>query len=91
MVIPGLLEHENLSGYDIKKRIDHSISFFWKGSCGSIYPALNAMEKEGLTVRANDRENETEREKSVYAITDAGSVGGSSLFLSHGDFRDGNV
>ena len=32
MVILGLLSHENLTGYDIKKRIDGAISFFWKGS-----------------------------------------------------------
>ena len=43
MVILGLQAHENLTGYDIKKRIDNSIRFFWKGSFGSIYPALNVM------------------------------------------------
>ena len=40
MVILGLLSHEDLTGYDIKKRIDGAISFFWKGSFGNIYPAL---------------------------------------------------
>ena len=34
MVIQGLLSHEDLTGYDIKKRIDGAISFFWKGSFG---------------------------------------------------------
>ena len=29
MVILGLLNHEDLTGYDIKKRIDSSISFFF--------------------------------------------------------------
>ncbi|MDE6129590.1 MAG: PadR family transcriptional regulator, partial [Lachnospiraceae bacterium] len=43
MVILGLLSHEPLTGYDIKKRIDGAIRFFWKGSFGSIYPALNTM------------------------------------------------
>ena len=28
MVILGLLNHEELTGYDIKKRIDGAISFF---------------------------------------------------------------
>ena len=45
MVILGLLAHEDLTGYDIKKQIDGAISFFWKGSFGSIYPALSDMEK----------------------------------------------
>lgn len=48
LVILGLLAHDDLTGYDIKKRIDGAITFFWKGSFGSIYPALSAMEKDGL-------------------------------------------
>lgn len=72
MVILGLLSHENLSGYDIKKQIDNGISFFWKGSFGSIYPSLNAMEKEGLIVRVNDNKNDNKREKFLYSITEAG-------------------
>ncbi len=45
MVILGLLAHEDSTGYDIKKKIDEPISFFWKGSFGSIYLALTDMEK----------------------------------------------
>ncbi|MDE6063639.1 MAG: PadR family transcriptional regulator, partial [Lachnospiraceae bacterium] len=65
MVILGLLSHEPLTGYDIKKRIDGAIRFFWKGSFGSIYPALNAMEKDGLVTKENS--SESGREKIVYA------------------------
>ena len=72
MVILGLLAHENLSGYDIKKRIDNSISFFWKGSFGSIYPSLSAMEKEGLVRKAENTENSGGREKICYSITPDG-------------------
>lgn len=71
MVILGLLAHENLSGYDIKKRIDNSISFFWKGSFGSIYPSLSAMEKEGLVQKADTGES-NRREKICYSITESG-------------------
>ena len=45
MVIMGLLSHENLTGYDIKKRIEGAISLFWNGRFGNIYPALNDMEQ----------------------------------------------
>ncbi len=78
MVILGLLSHENLTGYDIKKKIDGGISFFWKGSFGSIYPSLNAMEKEGLVKKVGlekkvgDSSGASMREKNYYAITDAG-------------------
>ena len=44
MVILGLLSHEDLTGYDMKKRIDNSISFFWNGSFGNIYPTLKELE-----------------------------------------------
>ena len=43
LVILGLLDHEDLTGYDIKKRIDGSLRYFWKGSFGSIYPALSSL------------------------------------------------
>jgi len=71
LVILGLLVHEDLTGYDIKKRIDGAISFFWKGSFGNIYPALSDMEKSGLVAkrRADDGGR---REKILYHITDKG-------------------
>ena len=71
LVILGLLFHEDLTGYDIKKRIDGAISFFWKGSFGSIYPALADMEKSGL-VEKRRAETNGRREKILYHITDKG-------------------
>ncbi len=71
LVILGLLFHEDLTGYDIKKRIDGAISFFWKGSFGSIYPALSDMEKFGL-VEKYRAETNGRREKILYHITDKG-------------------
>ncbi len=71
LVILGLLFHENLTGYDIKKRIDGAISFFWKGSFGSIYPALSDMEKSGLVEKRRE-ETKGRREKILYHITDKG-------------------
>lgn len=71
LVILGLLVHEDLTGYDIKKRIDGAISFFWKGSFGSIYPALSEMEKAGL-VEKHRADDSCRREKILYHITDRG-------------------
>ena len=71
MVILGLLSHEDLTGYDIKKRIDGAVSFFWKGSYGSIYPALKAMEGEGQ-IRKYKADDSGSREKILYHITDKG-------------------
>ncbi len=71
LVILGLLVHDDLTGYDIKKRIDSGISFFWKGSFGSIYPALAAMEKTGLVERCKGSAS-GKREKILYRITRQG-------------------
>ena len=71
LVILGLLAHEDLTGYDIKKYIDGSISFFWKGSFGSIYPALSDMEMQGLVKRMKS-DNSGGREKITYHLTKKG-------------------
>ena len=70
-VILGLLNHENLTGYEIKKRIDSSLHYCWKGSFGSIYPALVSLEKQGMITKV-DNEDNSKRERNVYGITDAG-------------------
>ncbi|HOO27245.1 MAG TPA: PadR family transcriptional regulator, partial [Lachnospiraceae bacterium] len=69
-VILGFLNHEPMTGYEIKKRIDTTLRFFWSGSFGSIYPTLNALEKKGYVTKAALKEGR--REKLVYTITDAG-------------------
>ena len=71
MVILGLLSHEDLTGYDIKKRIDNVIGFFWKGSFGNIYPALAGMEEQGL-VQKIQSDKSGGREKIFYHITFSG-------------------
>jgi len=68
-VILGFLCHEPLTGYEIKKRIDNSLSFFWGGSYGSIYPTLDTLVSEGCV----EKEQETSgRGKIIYSITEKG-------------------
>jgi len=70
-IILGLLNHEDLSGYDIKKRIDTMISNFWEVGYGQIYPTLAHLEKEKLVIK---RISETSRgpEKNLYSVTKQG-------------------
>lgn len=42
-VILGLLSHEDLTGYEIKKRMDTTLKYFWGASYGSIYPTLSEL------------------------------------------------
>ncbi len=71
VVILGLLSHEDLTGYDIKKRLDGAIGFFWKGSFGNIFPALTAMEEEGLVYKKKTKADG--RGKIPYHITKQGT------------------
>jgi len=69
-VLLGLLQEENLSGYELKKIIDKRMSFFWQESYGQIYPELNQMAEEGLVeISAALSEGNIKREKVSYKIT----------------------
>lgn len=69
-VLLGLLSHEPMTGYEMKKRLDTTLRFFWGGSYGSIYPTLSLLEKEGKVTREDARSNG--REKISYSITEYG-------------------
>jgi len=69
-VILGLLNHEDLTGYQIKKRIDSTLRFFWGASYGSIYPTLRELVANGLADRFDP--DEADRGQVVYTITDNG-------------------
>lgn len=71
-VILGLLSHESMTGYDIKKRMDTSLRFFWGASYGSIYPTLNSLEQNAFITRYETKEKG--RDKIIYTITDSGRI-----------------
>lgn len=56
-VILGLLSHESLTGYEIKKQVDTSLKFFWGASYGSIYPTLNGLVNDGKITKFETKEN----------------------------------
>lgn len=69
-VILGLLSHEDLTGYEIKKRMDTTLKYFWGASFGSIYPALGDLVSGGLAIKRDGAENK--RTKLIYSITEEG-------------------
>ena len=69
-VILGLLSHEDLTGYEIKKRIDTTLKFFWSASFGSIYPTLKELVINGYAIKSDTAEND--RNKIRYTITEQG-------------------
>ncbi|MFH0883709.1 MAG: PadR family transcriptional regulator [bacterium] len=68
----GWLQHESLSGYDLKKRCEEYLSDFWYGSFGQIYPLLHQMEHEGLVTMREEPSDEGRPPRKVYSITTAG-------------------
>lgn len=71
-IILGLLCHEPLTGYDVKKRIEDMISFVWSDiSFGQIYPMLAKLEEEGLATKQVEL-NEDSPTRKIYTITDKG-------------------
>jgi DNA-binding PadR family transcriptional regulator len=72
-VLLGLLQEEDLSGYEMKKIIDIRMSLFWQESFGQIYPELSKMTEEGLiTISNTASEGNIRREKIRYKITSSG-------------------
>lgn len=71
-VILGLLSHEELTGYEIKKRMDTVLHYFWGASYGSIYPTLNGLVTNSLATKRETKENG--RSKIIYTITDKGRL-----------------
>jgi len=67
----GFLSWGPMSGYDIRKLIDGSISNFWSESYGRIYPMLAKLVDEGLASCEQTR-SEGGRPRNVYTITRPG-------------------
>ena len=70
-VFLGLLDWEPMSGYDIKKVVEHNIRDFWHESYGTIYPTLKKFVAEGLAEKTVERQ-EGRPDRVVYRITPAG-------------------
>ncbi len=66
--ILGLLCHESLTGYNIKKKLA-MIQYFWDAGFGQIYPALKELETAGLVTMQS---LPGERNRKLYTITDLG-------------------
>jgi len=67
----GLLARESLTGYDLTKRFDSTVGFFWSAKHSQIYPELANLTQEGLVtfelVTQTSKPN-----KKIYTITEEG-------------------
>jgi DNA-binding PadR family transcriptional regulator len=71
--ILGFLEYQPMSGYDLKKFFDQSITHFWSATQSHIYKALEKLEKDGM-VRSTIIPQEGKPNRKQYETTDEGRV-----------------
>jgi DNA-binding PadR family transcriptional regulator len=69
--ILGMLSIAPMSGYDIKKRVEESISNFWTESYGQIYPILRSVVAENLVTKTVEK-GSGKPDRHVYTLTELG-------------------
>lgn len=69
--ILGLLSIEPMSGYDIRRNLEESLSHFWSESYGQIYPALKRLETARLIAPVKQAAP-AHRRKRLYTVTPQG-------------------
>ena len=67
----GLLSHRPMTGYDLKKILDHPMGFFWSAQMSQIYRELNKLEKKRL-VKSEVESQEKRPARKVYQLTKEG-------------------
>ena len=67
----GLLNHRPMTGYDLKKMLDHPMGFFWAAQLSQIYRELNKLEEKGL-VKSAIEPQEKRPDRKVYQLTKEG-------------------
>jgi len=68
--ILGFLMDAALTGYDLKRRFQESVGFFYRVSDGSLYPALKKLARDKLVTMRTERHGK--RARKVYSITPLG-------------------
>jgi PadR family transcriptional regulator, regulatory protein AphA len=69
--ILGMLSIAPMSGYDIKKKVETSISNFWTESYGQIYPVLRNLIAQKLVTKTVESEA-GKPDRHVYSLTARG-------------------
>lgn len=69
--ILGFLDYAPMSGYDLKKYFDQSVSHFWTATQSHIYKALENLEKDGM-VESQVIQQEGKPNRKQYQITKEG-------------------
>ncbi len=77
LAILGLLKEQQMHGYELKKRLTEALGPFSSVSFGSLYPALNRLERRGA-VRAVEAAATSEPEPIRSSVPMTGSIAGEA-------------
>ncbi len=69
----GLLTYGPMTGYQLKKVFDESISHVWAASLSQIYRELSALEKKGY-LSSNIEKQSDRPNKKIYSLTETGKA-----------------
>jgi PadR family transcriptional regulator AphA len=69
----GLLTFGEMSGYDLLKRIEESVAFFWSPAKSQVYAELKRLARLGLVAERRVRQ-EDRPDKRLYRLTDRGEA-----------------
>lgn len=69
----GVLSLSDASGYEIKKCLEGPFKHFFTASFGSIYPALRALEADGLVTCSHEAQD-SRPDKKVYRLAPQGRL-----------------
>jgi DNA-binding PadR family transcriptional regulator len=69
-ILTALLE-EDLTGYQLAKKFDVSLGFFWRASHQQIYQELKRLHRDG-EIQATEVEQSGKPNKKIYSLTDEG-------------------
>lgn len=70
-IILGMLNEEELSGYDLKRKFENEIGEFWQAKTSQIYPSLKMLLEDGAVHVSTEIVGE-KLQKKIYHITDYG-------------------
>lgn len=89
MAVLGLLKEERtMHGYQLKKELTAQLGQLWQFSFGSLYPALNRLEKTGAVERVFPK-GDVKRRKNIYRITPEGERLFDAALAEEGSAADG--
>jgi PadR family transcriptional regulator, regulatory protein AphA len=81
-IVLGMLRENPMTGYELKQRIDHSVSHFWHAYQSQVYAMLQKLEQDTLLTSTLEEGDRT-LNRRVYRLTEAGEQALQAWYAEH--------